>query len=301
MHRRIQTHALWRGLRGFALLLTGLCWLAGALAREPDERVAVLVYHRFATTVADSMTVRVSTFEAQLRYLRDHGYHIVALRDVVAWLTDPRAALPPKAIALTADDGHRSIFEVLRPIAVRDRLKFTLFIYPSAISNAPYALTWAQLRALRETGLFDVQSHTYWHPNFNIERKRRTPEDFRRYAEKQFVESRKRIEAETEAPVDMLAWPFGIFDVELMSLASSGGYRAAFTIEGRTIDRRSPLLALPRFLITDADTPAALARRLDDNHDAMPGTASRPATVADRRANGDALVSRLTPVNTFAP
>lgn len=275
MNAKARVRATPRGLRRCVLLLTCVCWLIGASAKAPDERVAVLVYHRFATAVADSMTVRVSTFEAQLHFLRDHGYHIVALRDVVEWLTDPHMSLPPKAVALTADDGHRSIFDVLCPIAAREHLPFTLFVYPSAISNAPYALTWDQLRALHETGLFDVQSHTYWHPNFNVERMHRTPEDFRRFAEKQFLESRRRIEAEIGTPVDMLAWPFGIFDDDLISLASADGFRAAFTIEGRMIDRRSPLLALPRFLITDADTPSVLARRLNDTQTSDAPTVGR--------------------------
>lgn len=264
MNGRICARALLRGLGYVILLSAGLCLLASADAGQPDERVAILAYHRFATTAADSMTVRVSTFEAQLRFLRGHGYHIVAMRDALEWLTDAHAGLPPKAVVLTADDGHRSIFEVLRPIAVREHLPFTLFVYPSAISNASYALTWAQLRNLQGTGLFDIQSHTYWHPNFNTERTRRTPGDFRRFAEKQLIESRRRIEGEIGTPVDLLAWPFGIFDDELVSIASSNGFRAAFTIEGRMVDRDSPLLALPRFLITDADTPAVLERRLND-------------------------------------
>jgi Polysaccharide deacetylase len=50
----------------------------------------------------------------------------------------------------------------------------TLFVYPSAVSNAAYALTWEQLRELQATGLVDIQSHTYWHPNFR-EEKRRLP------------------------------------------------------------------------------------------------------------------------------
>ena len=36
------------------------------------------------------------------------------------------------------------------------RVPVTLFTYPSAISNARYAMTWAQLRELKATGLFDI-------------------------------------------------------------------------------------------------------------------------------------------------
>lgn len=265
-----QVRSLLRGWRCLAMFLIGACWLTGSHAQEHREQVAVLVYHRFSETVEDSMTVRVSTFETQLRFLREHGYHIVALREVVQWLIDPRYTLPTKSVALTADDGHRSIFDVLRPIALRENLPFTLFVYPSAISNARYALTWTQLRSLHETRLFDIQSHTYWHPNFNTERAHRPPDDFRRFADTQFTASRRRIEAEIGTPADMLAWPFGIYDDELVSLASTDGYRVAFTIDGKKIERGSRLLALPRFLITDSDTPSVLARRLGDaqiNHD----------------------------------
>ncbi|MFM0136334.1 hypothetical protein [Caballeronia grimmiae] len=120
---------------------------APAHATLAESRVVILVYHRFSNRVSDSMTVRTQTFEAQLRLLKEHGYQVVALRAVLAWLEDPSSALPPKAAVLTADDGHRSVYDVLFPIARRDRLPVTLFIYPSAISNADYALTWTHVRA----------------------------------------------------------------------------------------------------------------------------------------------------------
>lgn len=52
------------------------------------------------------------------------------------------------------------------PLLKKYQIPATLFIYPSAISNASYALTWDQLKEMKETGLIDVQSHTFWHPNF---------------------------------------------------------------------------------------------------------------------------------------
>jgi peptidoglycan/xylan/chitin deacetylase (PgdA/CDA1 family) len=235
-------------------------------AQNVAPTVAVFVYHRFADTANDSMTVRTATFEAQLRYLHAAGYSLVPLRDILAWREgiDSAPALPPKAVALTVDDGHRSVYDVLLPIALREHLPFTLFVYPSAISNAPYALTWDQLRALRDTGLVDIESHTYWHPNFNVERKRRSLEDYRRFAQWQLTAARRRLEAELGTPVDLLAWPFGIEDDALAQLAAAAGYRAAFALDARLLTRASPLMRLPRFLIVDADTPAGLARRLGE-------------------------------------
>ena len=54
----------------------------------------------------------------------------------------------------------------MKPLIERERIPVTLFSYPSAISNASYAMTWEQLAALKATGLFSIESHSYWHPNF---------------------------------------------------------------------------------------------------------------------------------------
>jgi peptidoglycan/xylan/chitin deacetylase (PgdA/CDA1 family) len=256
-----------RALNLRRLRLLTCAWLlmtAAAHASVTEPHVVILVYHRFALTAQDSMTVRTDTFEAQLKSLRTHGYQVVPLRDVIKWLTDPTATLPPKTAVLTVDDGHRSVFEILRPIAVRDHLPVTLFVYPSAISNASYALTWDQLRTLKQTGLFDVHSHTYWHPNFKTERKRLTAPEFIQFVRAQLQRSRTRIEAEVGAHVDMLAWPFGIYDDQLMALAASEGYMAAFTLDGQAVKRQSAMLALPRFLIIDAYNASAFARLLGE-------------------------------------
>lgn len=267
-----------RALRFRLLRMLAFAWLvvtSSAYASVAEPHVMILVYHRFALTTQDSMTVRIDTFEAQLQSLRSHGYQVVPLRDVIKWLNDPATTLPPKTAVVTVDDGHRSVFEILRPIAIRDRMPVTLFVYPSAISNASYALTWAQLRALKQTGLFDVQSHTYLHPNFKIERKRLAAPEFIQFVRTQLQRSRTRIEAEVGGPVDMLAWPFGIYDDQLMALAANEGYIAAFTLDGHVVKRQSAMLALPRFLIVDAYNASAFARLLGET-EGRSVTASEP-------------------------
>ncbi|WP_260400420.1 polysaccharide deacetylase family protein [Burkholderia ubonensis] len=218
----------------------------------PPPCVLILAYHRFAAERLDSMTVRTETFRAHLRSIDAAGYRIVPLADVVRWHAGDAGAVPARAVAITVDDGHRSVYDVLRPLLAQHPAPVTLFIYPSAISNASYAMTWGQLRTLGATGGFDIQSHTYWHPNFRTERARRTPDDFRRFASWQLSRSRKRLEAETGKPVRLLAWPFGIHDAETERLAAQAGYVAAFTLAARPVRLADPALALPRYLITDA-------------------------------------------------
>ncbi len=61
-------------------------------------------------------------------------------------------------MVLTADDGHRTVYSDMFPLIQRLKIPVTLFIYPSAISNADYAMTWAQLAEMKASGLVDIQS-----------------------------------------------------------------------------------------------------------------------------------------------
>lgn len=125
-------------------------------------------------------------------------------------------------------------------------------------------MTWSELAELLRTGLFEVQSHTYWHPNFNHERARLAPAQFDAFTRVQLVKSRQVLEERLNVRVDQLAWPFGIHDDDLMARAAASGYVAAFTIERRPIARGDRLMALPRFLVTDADRGAAFTRILGE-------------------------------------
>jgi peptidoglycan/xylan/chitin deacetylase (PgdA/CDA1 family) len=213
--------------------------------------VTILVYHRFGSTVKDSMTVRTSTFRWQLDYLRRRGYPVIPLRTLISYLQRRGPAPPARAVIVTADDGHESVFTEMLPLVREYDVPVTLFIYPSAISNASYAMTWEQLAALQRTGLVDIQSHTYWHPNFHTERGRLTPPAYRTFAVAQLVKSKAVLKDKLGVVADVIAWPFGIYDDELIAMAREAGYAAGLTIDRRVWTEREAIMALPRFLVTD--------------------------------------------------
>ena len=138
------------------------------------------------------------------------------------------------------------------PLVRKYRIPVTLFIYPSAISNASYAMTWDQLRELKKTGLFDLQGHTYWHPNFRNELKKLSPEQYDKFADMQLIKSKNRLEKELGVKVDMLAWPFGLSDDLLIAKAAKAGYVAAFTIERRHSGSSENVMKLPRYLLNNS-------------------------------------------------
>lgn len=215
----------------------------------------ILLYHRFGPLQTDEMTVTTAVFEGQLEVMRERGRGVVPLRTLLAAMSGD-GDLPTRSVVLTVDDGHRTAYSDLFPLVLRYRLPVTLFIYPTAISNADYAMTWAQLEEMKASGLVDVQSHTFWHPNFNVERKRLSPSAYQQFVHDQLTRSKSILEQRLGGPVDLLAWPFGIYDEELMQAARTVGYQAAFSIERRPVTVADNRMALPRYIVVDADRGA---------------------------------------------
>lgn len=228
-------------------------------------RVPILLYHRFGPTVADGMTITTPVFEAQMRYLHDNGYTVIPLRRLVDYYRGKAAAPGLKSVVIVADDAHKSVYSDMLPIVRKYRYPVTVFSYPSAISNAKYAMTWDQLRSLKATGLFEIQSHTYWHPNFKRERRKLSPLALDSLITTQLKKSKSRLETELGATVDMLAWPFGIYDDYLIKKAAEAGYVASFTIERRHATARDSVMKLPRYLLVNADSGKAFAQLLEGN------------------------------------
>lgn len=230
--------------------------------RAVQVRVPVLVYHRFDPSVAGPTTITTANFQSHLSYLAENGFRVIPLRELVDFLLGHAPAPAPRSIVITVDDGHQSVYTDLFPLVKKARIPVTLFIYPSAISHATYALTWDELRELHASGLFDIQSHTYWHPNFKVERRRLDPRKYDEFVSFQLTKSKTTLQRMLDCQVDLLAWPFGIYDDELIKMATRAGYIAGFTIERRAVQKSDSIMALPRFLIEGSMDRRAFGRML---------------------------------------
>jgi peptidoglycan/xylan/chitin deacetylase (PgdA/CDA1 family) len=224
--------------------------------------VPILLYHRLGPTVADGMTIKTQVFESQMKYLHDNGYTVIPLRRLIDAYQGKAPAPAPKSVVIVEDDAHISVYTDMLPIIRKYRFPVTIFTYPSAISNAKYAMTWDQLRELKKSGLFDIQSHTYWHPNFKREKKKLAPAEFEKVVTTQLQKSKAKLEKELGGRVDLLAWPFGIYDDYLLKKAAESGYIATFTIERRHATNKDAIMKLPRYLLVNADSEKAFVQLL---------------------------------------
>jgi peptidoglycan/xylan/chitin deacetylase (PgdA/CDA1 family) len=251
--------AIGRTLAGAALIAT-----IGALglARADDPGVPILLYHRFHPTEPGSTTVTTPVFEEQLAWLAEHHYAVARLGPVVDALRAGRP-LEPQTVAITVDDGRRSQYTEMFPIIQRYHVPVTLFVYTDAISLEPDALTWEQIGEMLKSGLVDVQSHTCSHPFFEKERARRSPADYEAFVATELTKSKKTLEDRLRQPVDLLAWPYGVFDSVLERAAARAGYVAAFSVGDRLARVGDDLFSIPRVTVSNRDRGARFAALLE--------------------------------------
>lgn len=245
------------------LIATAVIALQTSFAKTAEPAVPILVYHRLGAVRADSMTVTTEHFRKQINLLSNNNYSVIPLATFVDWRLKKGPAPPPRSVVVTFDDGHVSVYREAYPIVMKNRIPVTLFIYPSCISRASYAMTWEELSELAVTPFFTVESHTFWHPNFKQESKKLDRIAYGAFVDMQLQRSRSTLEQKLKRPVNLLAWPFGIYDSDLMVRASAAGYRGAFSIERRAATMSDPVMALPRCLVSDEDMGPRFLRLLD--------------------------------------
>lgn len=216
--------------------------------------IPILCYHNFNPTVPGSMSLRPQKFEAQVKWLKDNGFTIIPLKDAVEYLQGKRTSLPTKSIVITADDGWQSVYKYMLPLVRKYQIPVTLFIYPQTIAHGKNAMTWEELKELQETGLFDVQSHTYSHPNFKQGKRKFSPAHYEQWVKLELVDSKRILEEKMHHKMTYLAWPFGIYDHDLEQAAAQAGYEMAFSIDARTANRHYRPMAQPRFMIIESQS-----------------------------------------------
>jgi peptidoglycan/xylan/chitin deacetylase (PgdA/CDA1 family) len=191
------------------------------------QLVPILCYHNLGPQSKGRLLLGVSQFEQQMRYLKAQGYRVITLSDFLEWMQLKRQ-LPKKAVVLTFDDGYRAFREYAYPILKELGFSATLFVYTDYVGAGRNALSWDELKALSAEG-FDVQAHSKTHGDL----RRATGETDVQYAarmQNELGEPLKLFQRHLGRPTQLLAYPYGRVDDDLVVKVKEHGYIAAFTV-----------------------------------------------------------------------
>jgi peptidoglycan/xylan/chitin deacetylase (PgdA/CDA1 family) len=202
-------------------------WNPSGVTPSGYQIVPVLCYHNLAPQGKGRMLMAVSRFEEQMRYLKEQGYRVVNLREFRQYIEGKRQ-LPRKSVVLTFDDGYRSFREYAEPILKGLGFTATLFVYTDFVGAGRSALSWKDLRELKEAG-FDIEAHSKTHNDL----RRKQGESDAEYAARMRAElalPQNLFRQHLGQPAEAIAYPYGAWDDDVLKQTGQNGYLTAFTV-----------------------------------------------------------------------
>jgi peptidoglycan/xylan/chitin deacetylase (PgdA/CDA1 family) len=258
------------------------------MSRERLGAALSLGYHAVAEEGPQYLSLRPSTFEAQLDVLARLGFRGGTRDDL--WRLAEGGTLNGRRAFMTFDDGFADTFTTAMPMMAERGLTGMVFVLPGHLADAgplawpevagearrrPELMTsmdWDMAGALAEAG-WEIGSHTMSHPRLTILGEEELREEL--------LDSR-RLVAERLGRCETLSYPFGAWDDRVAAAAADAGYSFAFTLP-LGAQMRARRLALPRLTIDDRDTPTRFRLKLTRAGRLALFSPLRPALRAVRR------------------
>jgi peptidoglycan/xylan/chitin deacetylase (PgdA/CDA1 family) len=219
-----------------------LCGLAAGPAFAADSAVVVM-YHRFDEPGYASTNTRIDQLEAHIAELKEGGYAVLPLAEVVKALKSG-TPLPDKAVAVTIDDAYASVYKVAWPRFKAAGIPVTLFLATDEVdANDGQHMTWDQIREARKEGLA-IGSQTASHPHMGAIPPESIAADL--------AKSNKRFVEELGAQPELFAYPYGEASLPAMEKLKEAGYDVAFGQHSGVAFRGADSMYLPRFAFNEA-------------------------------------------------
>jgi peptidoglycan/xylan/chitin deacetylase (PgdA/CDA1 family) len=213
-----------------------------------DQRVAVLVFHAVDDVSTNPNSISLDQLEKTFQSLKTRGYHIITLQQFHDFI-DGKAAVPPKAVLLTFDDGYQDIYQCVLPLTKKFNYPAVVFTvtkwfdtYYRPEPSHPH-LSVQEAESLLQSGLWSIGGHTYdGHRTVMSGNYLQGPY----YSTKQWKGAENCLETEAEykarvwnditldravlkklgvaEPLDF-AFPYGAFNQDIVKMLNEAGYK----------------------------------------------------------------------------
>jgi len=194
---------------------------------------SILCYHgidgeKLLTSVAPK------DFENHICYLQSKNYSFITLLEILSYIKG-EITLPKKAVALTFDDGYRSVYENALPILLKYKIPATVFVVENPDTkrlgnNAP-TLFESEISVMKKTGLITFGNHSKTHQMLDT----LSGEDLR---------------AEIGTGTSF-AYPGGHYSLGAIKAVQEAGYEVAFSIRPGIVRKGDNPFLIKRNVITN--------------------------------------------------
>jgi peptidoglycan/xylan/chitin deacetylase (PgdA/CDA1 family) len=217
----------------------------GGFTSQVSGGVVILMYHGLD---AASGGFYPPSFDAQMDYLKNNGFHTITMDHLKSWIQTGAPALPSKPIVLTFDDNYITIYTVAYPKLQALGFVGCSYAHTNYVGVAPGGspatsndhADWIEIGQMESSGVIYTESHTLNHLDLTS---LTVPSSLSEVAN-----SKAAVEANMVGKTCRhFSYPYGAYNATTLSQVSSTGYETAVTTVSGPNTRSTPLLELKRY------------------------------------------------------
>ena len=278
------------------LFLVGVAWIYWFVRYGLPKGSPVLLYHKVDSRMEWGGTWNTpKQFERQMRFLREEGYTVVPLEDIVVGAGLKPAPTTRKLVAITFDDGYENLFHYAYPILKQYGYPATIFLITGFIGEENLwdvnvgmrrfrHLSWDEIIEMKENG-FTFGSHTVTHRDLT-----KIPLEEVRW---ELAESKRSLKERIGEEIKFLSYPFGRYSEEIQGIAKETGYTTAFTSYPRTKNSFLDPFARRRVGIYIIDTLPEIRIKMDGSNPLLYGIEEIKGRVINLFSHGTPLYKNV--------
>lgn len=201
------------------------------------NEVSILCYHSIDDSKWD-ISVPKNKFIWQMHYLKRKRYYFATLDEILAY-KKKEIDLPRKTVAITFDDGYRSVYQDAFPILKELHIPISLFLVGDFEGSKKYRgtslpqLNKEDIKSMIESGLVQIHYHSKTHKMLDSL-------------------SDDEIIHELDTGVEKykyFAYPGGHYSNNVLRLIHEAGFKAAFGIGSGLIHQNGDIFLIKRNVI----------------------------------------------------
>lgn len=215
-----------------------------------EARVAILGYHDFVEGKSNNdMKLNIDDFRDQMQAIKDAELPVISMREYLNW-KQGKGRIPDECVMITIDDGWKAVHTLAMPVMKEFSYPFTVFLYKKYVGVGGRSMTHKEIKELAANG-GTISSHSVSHENMS-RKGGRSDAGYLEWLRVELEESHHFLVenfGDTGAIEKTFAFPYGIYNDQVLELAEEFGYEACFTVNGKKTDWEVEDMQVGRYIV----------------------------------------------------
>lgn len=218
-------------------------------AKVESVKIPIVMYHSIIKSKKSlgKFVISPEEFESDLKYLKDNNFNTIFMKDILDYVYEDKN-LPENPIMLTFDDGYYNNYLYAYPLL--KNYSFKMVISPIGIEVDKYSeienhspnyahVSWSNLKEMIDSGLVEVQNHTYNMHKINKKRrgtkknKNESMEKYKSELSNDLLLMQNKICDNLGVSANTFVYPFGAISNCSVDIIKNLGFKASFGCEGK--------------------------------------------------------------------